>query len=73
VNFHLILPRHLSIEQAHLLCEQLEDDIGAALDNCMATIHCEPCGWDEQAPCSGSNCHAVDSCVRLTGLAPRSL
>jgi cation diffusion facilitator family transporter len=70
VNFNLILPRHLSIEQAHRLCEQLEDEIGAALADCRATIHCEPCGWDEKEPCPGNDCHAAEACASLTGQGP---
>lgn len=71
VNLDLTLPRHLSIEQAHQLCERIEDEIGVALGNCLAIIHCEPCSWDEKTPCPGDNCRAAESCARLTGQGAR--
>jgi cation diffusion facilitator family transporter len=42
VDFHLILPSHLSVLEAHLRCDQLENQILMVLPNASVTIHVEP-------------------------------
>ena len=46
IDLHVILPRNISIEEAHKVCDQLEKDIRAALPRTDVTIHVEPCAND---------------------------
>jgi divalent metal cation (Fe/Co/Zn/Cd) transporter len=43
VDLHLVLHRTLTVGQAHVLCDDLEEDIEAALPRTDVTIHVEPC------------------------------
>jgi cation diffusion facilitator family transporter len=43
IDFHLVVSRHLSVEQAHKLCDQLEQEIEKRLSDTSVTIHVEPC------------------------------
>lgn len=43
VDLHLVVPRNVSVEEAHHLCDHLEEDIQARLANTSVTIHIEPC------------------------------
>jgi len=43
VDLHLVLHRVLTVGQAHALCDDLEEHIGAALPGTDVTIHVEPC------------------------------
>lgn len=43
VDFHLLVPRNDSVEEAHLMCDHLEHDIESRLPNSSVTIHTEPC------------------------------
>jgi cation diffusion facilitator family transporter len=42
VDFHLILPSHLSVLEAHKRCDELENQILMVLPNASVTIHVEP-------------------------------
>lgn len=42
IDFHLVLPSSMSIEEAHLLCDQIEDEIKKVLINPQILIHVEP-------------------------------
>lgn len=42
VDFHLILPRQLSLEEAHAVCDDIERAIEVALPGTGVTIHVEP-------------------------------
>lgn len=42
IDFHLVLPSRMNIEEAHLLCDQIEDDIKKVLINPKILIHVEP-------------------------------
>ena len=53
IDLHLVLPKNISIEEAHRLCDHLEEDIGGKLKVADATIHIEPC-TDECDLCSVS-------------------
>jgi cation diffusion facilitator family transporter len=53
IELHLVMAGDSSVEQAHVLCEHLEDDIKSKLPNAHVTIHVEPC--DQQCDeCPGS-------------------
>jgi len=46
VDFHLVIPRNTSLEEAHQMCNHLEEDIESRLPNSSVTIHVEPCDMD---------------------------
>jgi len=52
IDLHLVLPKSATLEEAHRLCDHLEDDIKSKLSGSVVTIHCEPCeqGDDEDSP-----------------------
>jgi cation diffusion facilitator family transporter len=43
VDFHLVVPKHVSVDEAHELCDRLERDIAEKLARSNVTIHVEPC------------------------------
>jgi cation diffusion facilitator family transporter len=43
VDLHLVMPRQVSIEEAHELCDHLEKDMRQRLRGTDVTIHVEPC------------------------------
>jgi len=43
IDLHLVMPKKTSVEEAHQLCDHLEDDICSKLPNTDVTIHVEPC------------------------------
>ncbi len=42
IDFHLVLPSSMSIEEAHLLCDKIENEIKKVLINPQILIHVEP-------------------------------
>lgn len=42
VDFHLLVPGGISVQEAHVLADQLEQSLDAKLDGVSATIHVEP-------------------------------
>jgi cation diffusion facilitator family transporter len=49
IDLHLVMPRHISIEAAHLMCDHLEKDMKRRLPRTDITIHVEPCDGACQA------------------------
>lgn len=51
VEFHLLLPGRMTVQQSHDLCEAIEREIGDRLGNVSVTIHVEPLedplSWDD--------------------------
>jgi cation diffusion facilitator family transporter len=43
VDFHIMVPKHLSIEQGHAIASAIEHEIEVALGQANATAHVEPC------------------------------
>jgi cation diffusion facilitator family transporter len=43
IDLHLVMPRQVSIEKAHEMCDHLEKDMKDRLKNTDITIHVEPC------------------------------
>jgi cation diffusion facilitator family transporter len=43
IDFHLVVSKHISVEQAHQLCDELEREIENRLSGTSVTIHVEPC------------------------------
>ena len=57
IDFHLVVSRQLSVERAHHLCDQLEQEIEKRLSDASVTIHVEPCdGNCEQCSTSPDLC-----------------
>jgi cation diffusion facilitator family transporter len=52
IDLHLVMPRDLSLERAHQVCDEIEDEIQMTLHEASVTIHCEPCD-DNCERCSG--------------------
>jgi len=56
IDLHLMLPKNTSVEEAHKMCDHLEEDIKSKLANSSVTIHVEPCdvecGSCRVSPCS---------------------
>ena len=53
IDFHLIMPKNVSVDDAHDVCDQLEREIVNKLIHSNITIHIEPCVED------------CDHCVKL--------
>lgn len=43
IDLHLMMPKNASLEEAHRMCDHLEEDIKNKLSNSSVTIHVEPC------------------------------
>ena len=43
IDLHLVMPKNASVEQAHQMCDHLEQDIENRLHYTSITIHVEPC------------------------------
>jgi cation diffusion facilitator family transporter len=57
IDFHLVVSKHISVEQAHQLCDELEREIENRLSYTSVTIHVEPCdGECEQCSTSPDLC-----------------
>lgn len=51
VDLHLVMPRDVSVEEAHLVCDRLERDIADRLRHTNVIIHVEPCSEEcDQCP-----------------------
>ena len=64
IELHLVLPRSVTLERAHKLCDHLEEDIKNKLSEGLVTIHCEPCGQAADGSCP-SDCPAIKCSVKL--------
>jgi len=57
IDFHLVVPKDFSVEKAHRLCDELEQEIEKRLSDTSVTIHVEPCdGKCEQCSISPDIC-----------------
>jgi len=43
IDLHLVMPKNASVEEAHQMCDHLEQDLEKRLTNTNITIHVEPC------------------------------
>ncbi len=44
IDFHMTVCKHLSVEEAHQITDDLEEEIGQEIQGTDITIHIEPCG-----------------------------
>jgi len=56
VDLHLVMPRYVSVEDAHNMCDHLEQDIKAKLSNTNVVINVEPCSDNDCVRCSITIC-----------------
>lgn len=56
IDLHLMLPKNVSVEEAHRMCDHLEEDLKGKLANLSITIHVEPCDTTECPKCAVSDC-----------------
>jgi cation diffusion facilitator family transporter len=54
IDLHLVVPKDISVEEAHQMCDRIEQDIENRLANTDVTIHVEPC--DENCEACGLTC-----------------
>ena len=53
IDLHLVMPKDISLEEAHRMCDHLEQDIENKLRHASVTIHVEPCSEEcEECPVS---------------------
>jgi cation diffusion facilitator family transporter len=53
IDLHLVMPKDISVEEAHRMCDHLEHDIEDKLQQASVTIHVEPCSEEcEECPVS---------------------
>ena len=64
IDLHLVLPKSVTLEDAHKLCDHLESDIKSKLSNGLVTIHCEPCEQGEDGSCP-PECPVIDCSVHV--------
>jgi len=51
IDLHVVMPKNISVEKAHRMCDHLEVDIETRLQHTSVTIHVEPCNEEcEQCP-----------------------
>jgi len=46
IDLHLVMPKNASVEEAHRVCDHLEQDIRNRLPRTQVTIHVEPCATE---------------------------
>ena len=46
IELHLVMPKNASVEEAHRMCDHLEQDIRKRLSRTNVTIHVEPCATE---------------------------
>ncbi len=55
IHLHLVMPKNASVNEAHSMCDHLEEDIQSRLQRVNVVIHVEPCDvacGDCSASCS---------------------
>ncbi len=48
IDLHVVMPRNISLEEAHSMCDHLEQDIKSKLQRASITIHVEPYSEERQ-------------------------
>ncbi len=53
IDLHLVMPKKVSVEEAHRMCDHLERDIKNKLKHASLIIHVEPCSEEcDECPIS---------------------
>jgi cation diffusion facilitator family transporter len=58
VDFHLVVPRHLNVDEGHRIASAIEYEIEQKLGEGNATAHIEPCLSDECGACGNTGAGA---------------
>jgi cation diffusion facilitator family transporter len=66
IELHLVLPKKVTVEEAHKLCDHLEDDIKSKLPEGNVTIHCEPCDQHDDGSCP-PDCPGITCKLKVDG------
>ncbi len=56
IDLHIVMPRRLSFEKSHAMCDHLEQDIKKRLKSANVIIHAEPCNSEDCPRCSIPAC-----------------
>ena len=57
IDLHLVMSKNASVEEAHQMCDHLEQDIKSRLPRSNVTIHVEPCSEEcDQCPIPPGRC-----------------
>jgi len=56
IELIIVIPKKLTIEAGHALCDRIEEDLKNNIKNSRVTIHIEPCG------CTCDNCKVEQAC-----------
>lgn len=56
IELVITIPKNLTIENGHTLCDSIEEDLKNSIPNSSVIIHLEPC------ECSCNNCQTKDTC-----------
>ncbi len=56
IDLHIVMPRNLSFEDVHAMCDHLEQDIKDQLTSADVIIHAEPCSSENCIQCSITLC-----------------
>jgi cation diffusion facilitator family transporter len=61
VDLHLVMRRDASVEQAHEMCDHLEEDIKRCFSDSSVVIHVEPCNETDCPECKIPVCELRDA------------
>jgi len=56
IDLHIVMPRNLSFEDSHAMCDHLEQDIKFKISSANIIIHAEPCSSENCIQCSITVC-----------------
>jgi cation diffusion facilitator family transporter len=56
IDLHIVMPRNFSVENAHAMCDHLEQDIKYKITSANVLIHAEPCNSKDCIQCSIKGC-----------------
>lgn len=56
IELILVIPKNMTVETGHNLCDKIEEDLKNKINNANITTHVEPCG------CSCNNCKVENVC-----------
>ena len=62
IELIIVIPKKLTIEAGHALCDRIEEDLKNNIKNSRITIHIEPCG------CTCDNCKVEQACNYCSNL-----
>ncbi|MCC5976419.1 MAG: hypothetical protein JJU21_00005, partial [Salinarimonas sp.] len=51
IEFHLVVPRVMTVEESHDICDRIERAIRREIAGAMITIHVEPDPKTQDSPC----------------------